>query len=67
MQNAAEDFFNGSLMTNIAKICRITATKGVIKGGIRMLLVLALIGIALDVPREIVGVLLVIFLTKEFA
>lgn len=32
-----------------------------------MLLMLALIGIALDVPREIVGSLLAIYLVREFA
>jgi len=32
-----------------------------------MLLIIALIGIALDVPKEIVGGLLALFLIKEFA
>jgi len=32
-----------------------------------MLLIFALIGIALDVPKEIVGSLLAIFLVKELA
>ncbi len=32
-----------------------------------MLLIMALIGIALDVPKEIVGGLLALFLIKEFA
>ena len=32
-----------------------------------MPLILAIIGIALDVPREVVGGLLVIFLIKELA
>ena len=32
-----------------------------------MLLVLALIGVALDVPKEIVGGLLLVYLVKDFA
>ena len=32
-----------------------------------MVLILAVIGIALDVPREVVGVLLAIFLIRELA
>jgi len=32
-----------------------------------MLLILALIGVALDIPREIVGSLLALFLIKELA
>lgn len=64
----AQKKFNSSLMTVAVKACRIITTiKVVIKGGIHMLLILALIGIALDVPREIVGSLLVIFLVRELA
>ena len=54
-------------MTLAAKICRIIATDDVFKEGIRVLLILMLLGIAFDVPHEIVAGLLVIFLAKEFA
>lgn len=53
-------------MTNTEKVCRITATEGV-KGGIDMPLILALIGVALNVPHELVGGLLAIFLIRELA
>ena len=53
-------------MTKAKKICRITATKGV-EGGIDMPLILALIGVALNVPHELVGGLLAIFLIRELA
>ena len=59
--------FNPSLMTSKGKICRIIATRRRqrVKEGIEMPLILALIGIALDVPKEIVCGLLVIFLIRE--
>lgn len=53
-------------MTTAAKICKIIATS-TFKGGIYMLLILALIGVALDVPHEIVAGLLAIFLVRELA
>lgn len=52
-------------MTNAEEICKITPRKQV-KGGNDMLLILAIIGIALDVPKEIVGGLLAFFLIREF-
>ena len=56
-------------MTNAAELCKITPTRRrhYVKGGVEMPLILALIGIALDVPKEIVGGLLVIFLIRELA
>lgn len=56
-------------MTNTAELCKITPTRRryYVKGGFEMPLILALIGIALDVPKEIVGGLLVIFLIRELA
>ena len=54
-------------MTSATKICRIVTTKRSeqVKEGIAMPLILAVIGIILDVPHEIVGTLLAIFLIRE--
>jgi len=59
--------FNPSLMTSKVKICRIIATRRRqrVKEGIEMPLILALIGIALDVPKEVIVGLLAIFLIRE--
>ena len=59
--------FNPSLMTTAGKVCRIAADLGNSREEIQMPLVLALIGVALDVPHELVGGLLAIFLVRELA
>ena len=60
-------------MTIEIKLCRIATitqeniTQKFWEGVIRMLLILALIGVVLDVPHEVVGGLLALFLIKETA